>query len=48
MTQEQMRLSIVALLTVTIAFGLYLGWHFTHTGHHQTACSNTSMFGCKP
>lgn len=36
MTTEQTRLAIVVLLAVTIAFGLYLGWHFTHVHHTAT------------
>jgi hypothetical protein len=30
MNQQQFRAVIALLLAIVIAFGLYLGWHFTH------------------
>lgn len=46
MTKEQTRLAIVILLAVTIAFGLYLGWHFTHVAHHAKDCRGLTAFQC--
>ena len=33
MSQQTFRAFVAVLLTITLAAGLYLGWHFTH--HHQ-------------
>lgn len=30
MNQQQFRAVLVLLLAIVVAFGLYLGWHFTH------------------
>lgn len=41
-----MRVAVVALLALTLAFGIYLGWHFTHTGSSKPAtCSHTNVYG---
>lgn len=46
MTTEQTRTALVLMLTVVIAAGLYLGWHFTHQPSHRCVTNYTSGLHC--